>query len=1502
MSDDLAASRRERLARLTAELDDDPYAGLDPGLLCLVSLLPRWTSELVQRLDRDRPEQLRRFIEQLFHRDIVDSGMDDEPSGVDGPPRTLFWVRERCRRDIGELVRDRLGAAVQREYASLCARVERHQPERLGLRLWLEVRQFHGDPSGRRLMDRIESLLKAGDVAAAESTVATAEVVGDVLGGSLDVSVKRAQWRLDRQYRDNDDLRHLEGYFRRRGIESALRELVTSPDGSPTWALHLRGHAGVGKTMVLRYLGSSQFARDHGIAPFPVARVDFDHLSPRYPEQRPMELLIALSDQLLRFAPSQASEWYYQEVRRSADDLATAIADPDGLGEARRAELLAAGVRQFAELANAMDAPVVLVLDTCEEIGKHYAPGVAAPAIDRTFELLEQLRAAAPRVRVVFAGRRWLVPPEDPGQSGPSLQHRAYLTELPITGFTEAEAREFLRLREVPERLVGAVLRLSVMGVPDRYIPFDLDAFSAWVRDDPDLTEADLLGAGNDPYIQRRIVARIRDAAVSRALPVAVAYGRFDQALITPALTRLRVDPAAAFHGLAGQEWVTTLATAHGRPSVLEVSDHIRDRLRKVLAPDSPLLANPEQLGRDAAAVLAASPLAEVAAETAEAAMRLLPAAESWRVWQDVERRVVEEGEWWWANHVANRVCDAEPARSGGTVLAAVRATQAAAVIHSANRDDLARLWDEVLRHAGHHPDREHQRCLALRAALGRIAAGEPIHAADDASVVSEGGTPEAHFAELVSEAVDLRLVDSAMAAIDTVAATLGPERAAPFIDGPLDALTRDPDPHVAAHAEVWLNALGLARGQADTGRMLDAVRQVEAAGPPRPWRDWQPAPGLLHRARLLPVLNALRGGDPVAEDLLRRWRDDALPHAAKDIDADRLVAAVLDHELTRSPASPVRTRPAARHPGAVPWLHFRLGRPLAMAVADAIADPADAAALLRRLRDAADPMTADSCDLALLRLCRRQRTTRYARDVHRMAADGSPPRVRDEALLVLRMVNGTLPRRERPQASPYGHWRCFPDSTPPEAPDWPADHIDEWEVAALTSRESQRIPDGSRAQGLAALMAAEILHGSAPEQAARFLSSAEAALRAAGDDSLAASAARLAAGEVEPTEDEPVAVPEAEPGYDLPRLLRPLSALVLVMGVAAVFVWVDGMLIRLAALGLALVAVLPTLVPMRSQQFGLGSLVTIRHRRRGSIELTTAATAMSFWPTWGQAGFLNRLTHAPTRSHEVFPAAPKRIGRHPLTTSLVISRSLLEPRGTRYPVCLDIAEDLHLHDWERWIGQARFRRTFPFRLVPGARRPLRPGEWRARSAAFAGPGELLPADADPGWRGDRRLLYLVGAPVRVARGLRFAVHGGSGPPSEDAVSDDRVSSDVGQLTTTPTSVLVLQAPPVVGGPMPLATARNDYLRCAVAAAENGVDTVLVIPPLPYRAAAEVVQRIWRAVADSPGEPSTAGLFALVAEVRDLVVAAERGASPRPRADLDVVFFHRPLARRAARR
>ncbi|WP_214107918.1 helix-turn-helix domain-containing protein [Acrocarpospora catenulata] len=651
------------------------------------------------------------------------------------------------------------------------------------LRNWYRVAELYvEDPSGIQLVQETSRRVESGDVPGAARLVAVARMLGETLGGHLGHSARRAAWRVSRAEREAEDVHFLRHYLRRREIENALaasilpgssstrttihpswpmpvevsdRDLpertlaeggeAQEPDRPVPWAVHLLGEGGMGKTMLVRYLMSGRFARDRGLEPFPVARIDFDHLDPRYPEDRPGEILVALAAELLGFVESRDAEARYNRFREAVDRLHEELSRREREGSVVD-RLLEEAVAGFTRFAAELSRPAVLVLDTCEELAKLYPPRSPAPAIEVTFRVLELIHARMPEIRVVLAGRRWLTPSssDEENAAGPVLLPRGYLRVVPVAGFTEDEAAGYLAERAVLTGQRSAILARALMSEQLGFNPFDLAAYTEWALSDPDL---DLSGTSGDPYIERRIIGRISETPIARALAVVAELGRFDRPLITPALHRLGLDPDLVFDDLAAQEWIQVVELGpDGRPSIIEVDAHLRDRLRTTTsaAPTRFPLTRP-QLGRDAATVIQSAPsLDTVPVSTVLAAVRLLPLPEAAALWSAIEDRTVRENAWAWAANVTTRVAaETTGDATGGmtpTILAAVLATQASARIHTGG-GGVAEIWRQVEEYAERHPTQA--RTLAARAFLGLAAAGVKVPLDERLpGILAEGAAP----------------------------------------------------------------------------------------------------------------------------------------------------------------------------------------------------------------------------------------------------------------------------------------------------------------------------------------------------------------------------------------------------------------------------------------------------------------------------------------------------------------------------------------------------------------------------------------------------------------------------------------------------------------------------------------------------------------------------------------------------------------------------------------
>jgi hypothetical protein len=897
-----------------------------------------------------------------------------------------------------------------------------------------------------RLLPTVEELLAAEQSTEALNLVAALQALGDVLGEPLLSTARRAQWRLDRAYRQGMDARSLAHYLPRPEVESALVDLVYGK----TWALHLLGDGGVGKTMTVRDLASGQFARRHGMPNFAVGRVDFDHLDPRFPHRRPAELLLALAADLTGYTTTRDSYSWSRSFEDEAESLHEQLvtfgdAPPD-------AAMLDAALDTFAEFLDALLSPVILVLDTCEELAKLYGPGGRAPAIDHTFDLLERLRERTPTMRVLLAGRRWLTPaPQREHSAGLTLDDRPYLEIVPIGGFTRDQAATYLDLRDptgtVPPPLRTALLTASARDGAD-INPFDLAGYCAWALDEPDLDPA-RLSTADDPYIERRVIDRVPNSAVRDCLPVAVELGRFDRAMIEPYLRRRGIDAERAFSGLVSQEWVSTVDfDSNGRPDVIEVDDQLLGRLRTAIsAQPTRFPLDRAQLGRDLAALVTAGPVENLAVEAVEGALRLLPVAEAATMWATLEERITEADAWGWAQQAAPRAAAVESDRARSdepTILSAILATQACAILRQPGTPGVAAVWRAVVDSAQRHPDAAAGRVLYLRGLCGQVAAAP----ATTTSLVSE-----ALFGWQVSSDIPL----GPFLAVADAAQRLDPDDVPDTLLEIAKRLRASP-----VHAAQVLGNLivaGCLLAKHDRHNALNAAtRALDVAYTAKigKWADWVAPARLIDRVRLaMAVVTPIRDMPPT-------WREDALDHTS-DIDAERLVAATIDHERAWRPIAARHLVAAAEaetyEPSRQPTLHWHRAVPsLRVVVAlelAAIGRNEEAVAQLRDRREAAistgeDPTTVAECNLALLTLCRTLRdTTSLPVSIRRMATEGWLGQ-REQAWAALALVDGNVPTN----ADEAGTWRTLLRTSTfdrlPHPPQTEPDPIDRLEYRAM--------------------------------------------------------------------------------------------------------------------------------------------------------------------------------------------------------------------------------------------------------------------------------------------------------------------------------------------------------------------------------------------------------------------------------------------------------------------
>ena len=132
-----------------------------------------------------------------------------------------------------------------------------------------------------------------------------------------------------------------------------------------------------------------------------------------------------------------------------------------------------------------------------------------------------------------------------------------------MAGFTVDEARRYLAAsasRPLPPDLAEEMIRQSPAvdgpvpasgALPDRVSPFDLALYAAWADEDPDLDVAQV-SAGSNAYIEGRIIERLDDPLVVRALPVLASAGRCRVTTAVAGAHRTRPGGARPAAGGAG--------------------------------------------------------------------------------------------------------------------------------------------------------------------------------------------------------------------------------------------------------------------------------------------------------------------------------------------------------------------------------------------------------------------------------------------------------------------------------------------------------------------------------------------------------------------------------------------------------------------------------------------------------------------------------------------------------------------------------------------------------------------------------------------------------------------------------------------------------------------------------------------------------------------------------------------------------------------------------------
>lgn len=939
LHDEIEALRARRLA--------ERLAGFDEAALAWLALVPAW-SEALARACGAFAGDLEGMLVRAAEARLV-ARADDRFWMLDGPRQEVIEMWRQGRAGEGEVARM---ARVVLEYME-DARADVPSPTRR----WAALAARLGTPdagAGPWLRRKVAALVEQGCTAEARDWLESAERLARVVPGMLDHHVRLAGHFLERAHLRALDEHELARFLPRAEQIAAFEALLDGPD--ERWSLHYLGMGGVGKTSLIRYI-AARLAPARGAL---VARIDFDYLSPDYPVSRPGQLVATLAAQLGVYIDSPIQEKYlgmlHDQVLALHEDVAARGQPEDPLDNIRQ-DGFARLLTSFIELLRNMSAPVVLVLDTCEEIAKLSPAGGRLPAVDATFEILERVQARVPRLRVVIAGRRLLARAGHGwGAREAALSElearlparKAYLGLHLIRGFTQAEARRFLHQCLIAERpadlgaaeegagaadrdllgqdLLGAILaRSPEPGWPDvierddgagdderRYSPFDLRLYADLVADEPALDAADLAGVDGDPYVELRIVRRV--GALEELLPAVALLGRFDRDMLA-AVAGAGVD--RVFAELGAQEWIAAYSDEAGGSGFLEVREPLQERLRAYYGhPER--RAQREAARRALAAGLAAlvreRPLRKLGAPHLDAALGLGEVDAAIALWRAVELRIPVEASWGWAWNITRELLgEGGAARERGSVLnVVVRSTYAAASIRHQPASEVAAQWSLVVERAFAGAPAHDRARLGLAAWSGRraavVAGLRPavlwqrlagwLDAAQAAACVCaavEG------MLERAEEAGDARLLVWPAEQIDDWLAAMQGASLASGADFDSGSAV---EPGLLAFARCLLGRALALEGHVETARehVLAAAHAVEGLAVERhrdAWLDWREPACLRDRVRLeaLRLLGAQEAGLDVA--MLGRWLDETL---LDTIDGERLAARIWMMRLASAP------------------------------------------------------------------------------------------------------------------------------------------------------------------------------------------------------------------------------------------------------------------------------------------------------------------------------------------------------------------------------------------------------------------------------------------------------------------------------------------------------------------------------------------------------------------------------------------------------------------------
>jgi hypothetical protein len=899
-------------------------SALDPKALRWLALLPEWTESLAVSCGFPAGGEIGATIERAEEAMLCKV---DRHQRLSGHETVRFWMPSAMRSWVFDDLETKAGIDLEREVREISERILNAQSGETGISSgilrWAELAQAELSSlpvTGDCLSERIRRSLGARDLTSAGEWLFAGDWLSQALGAPMEMATSRARKEISLYHLREQDTAYLERFLPR---EDQLAELRVVADSESQWGSHFIGLSGVGKTMLMRFVTSR-----HPDNPFKRAsRIDFDHIDPRLPLERPARLLQELGEGFAINLESGTQETLFKtfaEAVREAENARAGI-DSRTPGWAAAMPEFEHVVTSFAAFLAELPQPVALVLDTCEELAKLHPPGGQPWSVDATLDILESVHQALDSVKVIIAGRRWVTPQyADLPRQEPAppevarAKHRDFLRFYEVRGFSSEEVRRYLKdVRDLPleEEVIAAILASTrdPAAVPghksgdgaaagdDFHSPNDLAFIANYLKEDRKLGLKALEEGNFDSYVENRILKRAPE--MRAVFPAATVLGHFDAATIEPVLGSHPETRRRLLARLIAEDWTHLEGGPEAERIVIKVDRGLLRRLDAYYARNPPrereLGAARETLRRHLTAKLDQAPDG-VTVEVVDAAVRLLPPEQVGEKLESAAERAISCGAWDWADAVTQRLLsdDLEPPLHK-SLRPAVTALYLATLRHSGGTADSSQLWDAVARGALAHPDRKRGTALETRSRL--VALAERV--ADDEFELEAAEVLFREACLLLGEEEGRTITSALLAAAEAmIDAREKRETTIPTaaIDPCLERLLGEFEGQIELQAHIAalrgrLQALDDNLEQATVAFSQVALVQPGPATAPPSFADWEAPASLVGRAtlELLRFRLAMR---EESEGLLDRCEKTA--YRGGDVDCAQLLSLVLQARL----------------------------------------------------------------------------------------------------------------------------------------------------------------------------------------------------------------------------------------------------------------------------------------------------------------------------------------------------------------------------------------------------------------------------------------------------------------------------------------------------------------------------------------------------------------------------------------------------------------------------